>query len=225
MTHLLDIATEVLGMQRPAKQIFGSDGVLITALDKIQPKEKIYVSAVVPNPDEHVETVYKFRRPPNSPKATENIPVLVKPPKEKPPVPNSAEHQAIAASPYTAKENLRDAVLSLYSGLNDGHKSQLPIASTLQKLLTDTQIFCIEDELRSQMIGPSIPVLNTPLGDETTQWVFDKITGLRAEDCRFVITGPRESGKSTHLSIFTSIFYQKVQLSNASRRYLVVPFN
>jgi hypothetical protein len=225
MARLLDIATEVLAMQRPAKQIFGSDGVLITAVNKIQPKQNIYVSAVVPNPDEHVETVYKLRLPRNSPKATQKIPPLPKPPKEKPPVPNSAEHQAIAASPYTVKENLRDAVLSLYSGLNQQHKSQLPIASTLQKMLTDTQIFCMEDALRSQFIGPSIPILNTPLGDETSHWVLEKITGMRAEDCRFVITGPPESGKSTLLSIFASLFYQKVQISNASRRYLVVPFN
>jgi hypothetical protein len=40
-----------------------------------------------------------------------------------------------------------------------------------------------------------------------------------------VITGPPESGKSTLLSIFVSLFYQKVQISSASRSYLVVPIN
>jgi hypothetical protein len=51
------------------------------------------------------------------------------------------------------------------------------------------------------------------------------LKGLKAEDCRFVITGPSQSGKSTLLSLFASLFYQKLQVASDAGSYLVVPFN
>jgi hypothetical protein len=45
------------------------------------------------------------------------------------------------------------------------------------------------------------------------------------EDCRFVVTGPSQSGKSTLLSIAVSLFFQKLQLASETLNYLIVPFN
>lgn len=224
MKELLKISTEVLELVRPAKQVFNSNNELITDISTIEPKSNLYISCAEPVNDED-EPVYKSRLPKNF-----NTPTLlklpaVKQPKPKPKRQDAAQHQAIAASPYTVKENLRDSLLSLYASLTPEHKAQLNCAPALQKLMLDTKQYVVEDSLLSQFIGPTSVISSDELGKQTTQWMMDRLKGLKPEECRFVISGPSQSGKSTLLSIGTSLFYQKLQLSNETSNYLIIPIN
>lgn len=227
LNELLTISTEVLELVRPAKQVFldyRNPTESIKDIKDLEANAKLYISCAEPVNDED-EPVYKSRLPKNY-----NTPNLLKlptvtQPQPKPKREDAVQHQAIAASPYTVKENLRDSLLALYSSLTPEHKAQLNCAPALQKLMLDTKQYIVEDSLLSQFIGPTSVISGDDLGKQTTAWMMDRLKGIKAEDCRFVITGPSQSGKSTLLSIATSLFYQKLQLSNETSNYLIIPIN
>jgi hypothetical protein len=79
--------------------------------------------------------------------------------------------------------------------------------------------------MQSQFIGPSTIISQTELGQKTITSVLEILKGLNPETCRFVITGPSQSGRSTLLSVLVSLFYQKLQVASESANYLIVPFN
>lgn len=223
--ELLKIATDVLELNRPAKQVLDDKSNTITDISKIADQTKLYISCANPTVDVEDEPLYKSRLPKNySSMGGIKLPT-VKQPAPKPKREDAVQHQAIAASPYTVKENLRDSLLALYSSLTPEHKAQLPCSEALQKLQVDTQQFLVEDSLLAQFIGPSSVINNTPLGQQATSIMMNKLKGLRPEDCRFAITGPTQSGKSTLLNIIVSLFYQKLQLSHETQNYLLFPLN
>ena len=223
--ELLKISTEVLDLVRPAKQVFDADNNPVTDLSGIEAKADLYISCADPPKDEEDEPVYKSRLPRNYRNAGLIKLPPVKQPKPKPKREDALQHQAIAASPYTVKENLRDSLLALYASLTPEHKAQLNCNTALQKLMLDTKQYIVEDSLLSQFIGPTSVISNDELGKQTTNWMMDKLKGLKPEECRFVINGPSQSGKSTLLSIAASLFYQKLQLSNETANYLIIPIN
>ena len=225
LNELLVIATEVLQLQRPAKQVFDYDNEPITDISQIKPKMNLYISCANPISDIFDDT-YKSRLP-RIPKGTAKKLPIIKQQKAKPINKDAQLHLTLAASSCTVKENLRNSVLALYSSLTPDHKAALPEKANdaLAKLTKETKQFILEDSLLSQFIGPSTVINNTPLGQETTSWMLDQIKGLTIDQCQFVITGPSQSGKSTLLSILTSVFYQKLQVSNEMDNYLFFPIN
>ena len=225
MKELLKISTEVLELVRPAKQVFDADNNPITDITAIKPRSNLYISCNDPPKDEDDEPLYKSRLPKYQRHTGLLKYPLVKQPKPKPRREDAIQHQAIAASPYTVKENLRDSLLALYASLTPEHKAQLPCADALEKLEKDTKQYVIEDAMLTQFMGPTSVIAGTPLGQQTTQWMMDKLRGLKPEECRFVISGPPQSGKSTLLSIAVSLFFQKCQLANETLNYLLVPVN
>jgi hypothetical protein len=123
------------------------------------------------------------------------------------------------------KENLRDAVLSLYAGLTPEQKLVLPVAQALEQLAIDAQHFAVESAMQLQFIGPSSVIAQSPSGEAAAAWAMEQLKGVRTEECRFVIFGPRQSGKSTLLSLLVSFFHQKAQIASEAANYLIVPFN
>jgi hypothetical protein len=218
---LLRLATDTFGLRRPAVHLSDPERRPISEISQIEPNMKLYVSSVPPPPPDLVETVFKTRLPRDH---TAKQPTLVRQPKPKPPPENAVQHQAIAESRLTVKENLRDSMLSLYASLSPANKAQLGSPSALEKLANDTQHFALEDSLLCQFIGPSSVVTQTPLGERTIAFALDQLKGLRPEECRFVVLGPTQSGKSTLLSMLVSLFNQKVRIASDGR-YLIVPFN
>jgi hypothetical protein len=218
--ELLRVATKALDLKRPAKQIFTYDGYSVGSVSDIEPESVLVVSCA--DPDTSVEAPpYKRRtrkgRPPYLP--------LVKVPKERPRWEDDVEHQAIAASPSTVKDNMRDALLSLYASLTPKHREHLPCSVALEKMTSDARMFAVENSLLSQFIGPTSVITDSDLFDQTNSWMLDRLKGVRAEECRFAITGPPQSGKSTLLFIATFLFYQKLELSDQNANYLIFPIN
>jgi len=221
---ILEIANRSLDLNRPAQQLFDENDEPVTQISQLKHQMKVYVSCTAKSQDESEKPLYKSRLPKGFVTSNRALPLVPQP--EFVPKPEDAiHHQAIAASPYTVKENLRDSLLCMYSSLSQDHKAKLPISEALQKLSNETQQYLVEESMLSQFIGPSSVICDTPIGQITTSWAMDKLKGLRPEDCRFVINGPSQSGKTTLLSIFVSLFFQKLQLSLETHNYLVFPIN
>ena len=225
MEELLKIATDVLELSRPARQVFDSNDEPVTEFEHIIPKANLYISCNPPHEDKD-EWEYKqgFRASTNKLHSYQKLP-LAKQPKVKPPPEDANQQLAIAANPLTVKENLRNAIISLYATLTPEHISYLECAETVQKLSRDTQLFEFESILMNQYIGPSTSINQTPVGQQTTFWMMDKLKGLPVEDCRFIITGPAQSGKTTLLSIAASLLFNKLILSGEIVHYLMFPLN
>ncbi|OHT10577.1 hypothetical protein TRFO_20071 [Tritrichomonas foetus] len=226
MKELLSIATDILELQRPATQVFDSNDDPVTEFEKIIPKANLYISSAKPHTEEDDEFIYnKTSRVYKDPlEGLKKLPT-VKQPKVKP-VPEDANTQCtIAACPLTVKQNLRNAIISLYASLTPDHITHLNCAETMTKLTKETQIFEFENALLSQYIAPTTVINHTPLGQQTTNWMMEKLKGLPAEDCRFIITGPSQSGKSTLLHIAASLFFNKLQLAGETIHFLMFPLN
>ncbi|KAK8895575.1 hypothetical protein M9Y10_024045 [Tritrichomonas musculus] len=224
MKELLQTATEVLELPRPAHQIFDSNDEPITEFEKILPKAHLYIVMTPPPPpeDDTPDYLSSPRKAPASP--YKKLPIM-KQPKSSPKPDDYNQQLQIASHPYTVKENLRNSIISLYASLNQDQISHISFADTIQKLSRDTQQFEFENILLSQYIGPTTVIESTPIGQQTTNWVMEKLKGLPVEDCRFLVTGPSQSGKSTLLSIAATLFFQKLQLANQLKSYLMFPLN
>lgn len=248
MNDLLKTATKVLELQRPARQVYEDFTDLsnpITEISQINPKSKLYVSCanVSQKDDIDIDSEYinKSRLPrastasslsmkrAKSPSKSNVISRSSSPSRSKSTTPQKREDVeqqcTIAACSTSVKENIRDAILSLYNSLTPDHKSLLSMSETLKKLTSDTQISVIENTLLNNYIGPSSNVLNSTTGIETQAWMADQLKGLMPHECRFAVTGPSQSGKSTVLSMGVSLFYQKLQLTGESPNYLLFPLN
>lgn len=248
MNDLLKTATKVLELQRPARQAYEDFTDLsnpITDISQINPKAKLYISCanVSQKDDIDIDSEYinKSRLPrastasslsmkrSKSPSKSNVISRSSSPSRSKSSTPQKREdieqQCTIAACSTSVKDNIRDAILTLYNSLTPDHKNLLSMSETLKKLTTDTQISVVENSLLNNYIGPSSNVLNSPTGIETQTWMANQLKGLMPDECRFAVTGPAQSGKSTVLSMGVSLFYQKLQLTGESQNYLLFPFN
>lgn len=228
INELLVLATEVLELQRPAKQVFDKDLNPITDMNQIEANMDLLISCANPIND-NIDDGYKSRLPKYHLGTLKKLPI-VKQPASKNPKPTRddlIQQQAVAASKTTYRQNLRNSLLSIYAILPPEHQSALPpkAQESLEKLSKETKQFAVEDSLLSQFISPSSVISNTPLGQETTNWMLDQFKGLSIDQCQFIINGPSQSGKSVLLSIATSLFYQKLQVANEVDNYLFFPIN
>ena len=225
INSLLKLATEVLDLKRPAKQIFDEDDNAITDISQIEPKMKLFISCAAPVVENFDYNQYKSRLPRNPLSTYKKLPTM-KPAPQKPPRRSDAlQHQAIASSNFTVKENMRNAILALYASLTPDHKAALPCNEEINRLMRDTQQFLVEDSLLQQFIGPSTQISNTPMGKKLQFWALEQLKELTVEQCQFVVTGPSQSGKSTILSLLFSVFYNKIQVSDEADNYLFFPIN
>lgn len=224
MKELLATATEVLELPRPAHQVFDSNDEPITEIEKIVPKANLYIvmTPAPPPEDDTPDYLSSPRKPVGSP--YRKLPII-KQPKNSPKQEDYNQQLQIASHPCTVKENLRNSIIALYASLNPDQISHISFAETIQKLSKDTQQFEFESILLSQYIGPTTVIESSPIGQQTTNWVMERLKGLPVEDCRFLVTGPSQSGKSTLLSIAAILFFQKLQLANQLKSYLMFPLN
>lgn len=245
--ELLRIATDILELQRPAKNIYDSyldPTTPITDIDSIEPKTKLYIScAAATQPiskdlaDIDNENIYKNRLPRQSRSSIllmrSKSPSRTKSPgRSKSPSAKSKEKRkdigqqcAIAACSVSVKDNFRNAILSLYNSLSEDHKNSMSISPTLSKLTTDTQLATIDKTLANNYMGPITSLYNDQIQIDLQNWVSDQLKCLLPEELKFAIVGPSQSGKSTILSLATRLFFHKLQITNETKNYLLFPVN
>lgn len=222
---LLEMARDLLDLPRPAKQVLNENGEPYTDIESIPPKAKLYISCTEPTKNEEEEPLYKSRLPRKCVAQPElNLPP-VKQPKPKKRRDDAALQQCIAMNHQTVRENLTEAILAMYNALTPDQKKELDCDADIKKLLNDAQQFYLIHSMFSQFIGPSTQVITTDIGKQTNTWCIDNLKGIKVNDCRFVITGTNQSGKSTILMMLTNLFYQKLQLAGEAKNYLLIPIN
>lgn len=221
--ELLTQATKKLHLGRPAKQVFDDDGNAFTDIESIPSMCPLYISCAERPVADDEQPLYRSRLPLKPAKATLNLPP-VKQPKAKPKPEDAAQHQAIASSPFTVRENMRNSLITLFCSLTPEQKGALPATPALQKLISDVQQQKFEHQLLSQFIGSS-SIWQSEYGKVVTTHAVDKMKGLKPNDCKFLIIGPRHSGKSTLLNAAATVFFQKLQISGDLGNYLLFPVN
>ena len=222
--ELFSLATSKLELIRPAKQALDDEGNPFTDINSIPPMSQIYISCAEPVVENDDQPLYKSRLPLKPSKPTLKLPP-VKQPKSKEKPENAAQHQAIASSPFTVRENMRKSLITLFCSLTPEQKAALPASTALQKLVSDVQQQTFEHQLLSQFIGPTASIWQSEHGKVVTNYAIDKMKGLKPNDCKFLIIGPGHSGKSTLLNAAATIFFQKLQISNEISNYLLFPVN
>jgi hypothetical protein len=225
MKALKELAKTVLALKRDVQQIFDSSNKPIPSVKSIQPGTHLYVSCAAPPVDDSELQIFKSRLPLES-VAHPTIKLGdVEPPKPKPKPDDAAQHQAVASSPLTLRENTRLSLLTLYASLTPEQKQALSASSALQKLTADSQQFSLYRLLLSQFIGPTSAVMQTEYGRALPPFLIEKFKGLKPSDFKFAITGPSKSGKSTLPWAAATVFCQKLQISGDHENYLLFPIN
>lgn len=223
MDLLLKNATQILKLKRPAKHVFDEEGMPFSSIEDIAPKATVYVSSAdIKTVEEDELVLFKPRakpRPPYKP-----VPIMKTKP-YKPPSDDLKEHLTIAKVHNTVKENMRDALLCLYTSLTDEQKANLNCGDSLGLLLDEYQYYMLQHEMLNNFISPTKSISATDLGQYESDWVVEKIREIKVEFCKFAITGPPQSGKTTLLSIAASVFFQKLQITKQSQSYLIIPIN
>ena len=225
MSQLFIEAQKSMDLKREVKQILDQNGTRYMDIDSIPPKAVLIVSCIDPDINNDNISIYKSRLPKKTKEAIYALPEIKNIKQPKPLPEDAAQHKAIAASPYTTKENIRNCLLSLFASLTPEQKAAIPHAQALQQLLLDTQRYLFEHSLLTQFIGSTSVISQNEIGQQTIQYLLGKLKGIKVEDCHFVSTGPSQSGKSTIIGMAASLFFQKLQLSGDFSDYLLFPIN
>ena len=224
LDELYKQATKALNLQRPAKHVFDEEGMPFTSIDEIPPKATLYVSSANIKTEENEDclNIYKKKIPRKSP--IKPLPLAKFPPP--PPEPeNKKEHNTIANVHNSVKDNLRDALVCLYSSLPEEQKINLNSGDSIASLIDEYQYYLLQHQLFAQFISPTKAVMNSDLGMDTCEYIYDKIKEIKVEFCKFVINGPPQSGKTTLLSLAALVFFQKLLIAKVAPNYLMVPIN
>ncbi|EAY01277.1 hypothetical protein TVAG_395240 [Trichomonas vaginalis G3] len=217
-------AREALDLKRKPTQLFDQNMNRITSMKNLPEEIIIYVSCAKLPVDESTQPLYKIRTPaPTRP--TIVLPLVEQEVRTKPHAQNIAEHQAIAASPNTVRENMIDSLLSVYTTLSPEAKAQLPESDALTKLLNERQSYLFQDSLVAELISPTTDIHDDPNSQIMYNYIIEKVKGFKAEDFKFAITGPMQSGKTTALSMAATVFFLKAQIAHDLQKYLIVPIN
>jgi hypothetical protein len=113
---------------------------------------------------------------------------------------------------------MKEATASVFASLADSQKLRLQAA---QKIHDETQQELFVHHLLREAIAPK----SVSLLPETTAWAMDLYKGLSLSDVQFVISGPRQSGKTSLLYELASVLFRKLQVSNESSQWLFFPVN
>lgn len=224
ISDFMILAKEALDLKRKPTQLLDENMNRITSMKNISDDQIIYVSCAKLPVDESTQPLYKIRA--SGPiKPVIVLPLVEQEERTKPHAQNIAEHQAIAASTNTVRENIIDSLLAVYSSMSAEAKAQLPESESLTKLLNERQSYLFQDSLVAELIAPTTDIHDDPNYSVMFNYIIEKVKGFKPEDFKFAFTGPMQSGKTTALSMAATIFFLKAQISHDLQKFLLVPIN
>jgi hypothetical protein len=224
MKQFLRDLTDALELKRPATQLYDSALSPFPTIDSIPPKAVVQVSsASSPKPRPQSDVLSRARERPLWPELP--LPSPVKPP-EVPELPADYEQRVlIAGCDFTVRDAMRDAILAVFCAVSENERYYLGSRSACEGLLRKTQDRALLHAMLQQSIGPTSNILTSEYGKATMLWAAEKLNGVKPENCRIVIRGDSQSGKSTLLFLAVLAFFEKVNLIDQGLDYLIVPFN
>ena len=132
-------------------------------------------------------------------------------------------NRLFASSPRNLEETMRMSISSIYEQLSENQRQCLPESHQLKVLHDGTQYSLFLRHLVEQQICSTTndPLIKT----ELDTWVIDMLKGISLSDIKFVLTGPRQCGKTTLLYSLSKLLMKKIQVSDQANTYLFFPFN
>lgn len=221
LDKLLVDAVEILSLGAKAKKAFKKDGRAVTSVQDVEDQETLYISC---------GEAFGFGMP--SPVKRKKLPTYEKPvveqktPEKTPEKPKLTRRQkeilqfnrVVALSHRTTDETMKLATASVYASLD---KQQRKKINVVQAIHDDVQDGLFMQHLFRQQMIPMIPVVDDNLRDLAVE-VF---RGIKIEEVKFVVGGPRQSGKSTMLYTLATVLLKKIRMSSELEKYLVFPVN
>lgn len=237
--NLLKDSVDLLVLPTPAKAIFTVDGKQIKAIDEIKEKQTLLVSCgedfqpgyVPPKPPQ----LQKPEAPPPMPSFTEQkssqspkfsqtkSKTATLKSKSKKELEGGAFQRSIAAAHFTADECLRDSTACIYWTMSEEFRKKLPNHRYLQALFDDTQHAQFILHMFEKSICPNS--VNIFVDDPINRQAMNILNGLTIEDIKFVIEGPRKSGKTSFLFTLAKQLARKLQVSDQPSKYMFFPMN
>jgi hypothetical protein len=127
-------------------------------------------------------------------------------------------HRVVALSHRTTDETMKAATASVYASLTPSQKARLP---GVQQFHDECQQSLFTHHLLREGIAPH----TTPTLPDAVNFSMDLLRGLALADIQFVITGARQSGKSTLLHDLSTVVCRKLQVSSEASQWLFFPIN
>ncbi|OHS97624.1 hypothetical protein TRFO_09325 [Tritrichomonas foetus] len=231
LDKLLKESMQLVGLNAQAKKIFNKDGCLVKSIDEVNDGDVLYISsgekfAYGISPVKRQLPKYE---PVESPKEEHkpDTPTKTKSEIRQENKQNRFQHEVlsfqriVAVTQKTVDENLRESTASVYAALLENQRRRLPNWYQLQYAHDETQ----QARLIEHLINLKICPTSANVIPEVYDWSMDLFRGIEVDDIRFVITGPRQSGKTTLLHSTASTLMRKLQCSDEASKYLFFPFN
>ena len=227
---LLVDAVKVLGLTAKATKAFRKDGRVVTSIDDVEDQDTLYISCGeafnygMPSPVKRKLPVPAHDKP--EPKTPEKTTSAAASGVNSPTSPRMNRRQreiqqfnrVVALAPRTTDENMKIATASVYASLEKSQKAKI---SALQSVHDDVQDGLFMHQMLRQQMIPMLPVVDDNLRDLAVE-VF---RGINIDEVKFVVGGPRQSGKSTMLYTLATVLLKKLRLSSENEKYLVFPIN
>ena len=224
LDKLLVDAVEILSLGAKAKRAFRKDGTAVNSVDDVEDQEVLYISCgeafgfAMPSPVKRKKVL------PASP--SKQAAPQQKTPEKTPEKPKLTRRQrelqmfnrVVALAQRTTEENMKIATASVYASLDKQQRNRINVVQTVHDDVQDGLF--MQHLLRQQMI-PMIPVVDDNLRDLAVE-VF---RGIKIEEVKFVVGGPRQSGKTTLLYTLATVLLKKIRMSSEVSKYLVFPMN
>jgi hypothetical protein len=228
LEKLLEDAVPILGLSARAEKIFAEDGTAIHSTDAIFDQATLVISTGEPfqySPPSPNSLRARYGSPP--PKARTPTSPLSPPSPKSPDAPRltrrQREHQAfqrlVATAPRSAQETMKLATAAVYDALAPEQKAQLGVPGEMERAVREVQEGLFQAHLyREGITAPAVE-------DGVLARVVDLFTRLPLCDVRFVVAGPRQSGKTALLHTMAMVLNRKLQLSGEAGRCLVFALN
>jgi hypothetical protein len=219
---------ELCQLNEHARKLFNKDGRPIKSADDIADQETLYVSTGEPfgfgvtsagKPKKAAAPTSP--KPPDAPKKEPLDETAGKTPKsrkERIKAEILSFNRMVAASSRPQEEAIKESTASVYATLDRPQQRKLP---DIVPMHDDCQQMLLMTHLLRLSICPHHA---EPL-PESTRFAQNAFHHVATSEIRFVIGGPRQSGKTTLLYQLASVLCRKLQLSDEVSTFLLFPVN
>ncbi|KAK8888609.1 hypothetical protein M9Y10_033340 [Tritrichomonas musculus] len=252
--NLLKDSVDILFLPSLAKRVFTEDGKAVTSIDEISEKQTLYISCGEkfglgsPSPkkrptlkesDQNSKSIlnpsYNGDNQSNQSPAKQKTPapsfasspskysVQQSPKKSKKENELDSFQKTLFLSSFSPEMLMRESAASVYSSMTEEQKKKLIKHDYIEALHDEIQQTEFLIHLIDTPICPTIPV--SPINEELNHMAIEILNGMEVDELKFVIDGPRQSGKTTFLFIMAKQISRKLQLSDQSGKFLFFPLN
>jgi hypothetical protein len=211
-----------------ARKLFKADGTIVKSVDDITNQATLYVSAgevfgfglVSPGKSKKAAGNGSPKIPDAPKKDTfeQTAAKTVKTRKERIREEVLSFNRMVAASSRPQQEAMKESTASVYEALDRAQQRKLPAVAPIHD---DCQQMLLVTHLLRLSICPhdAAPV------PESTHFAQNAFHHVVTGDIKFVVGGPRQSGKTTLLYQLASVLCRKLQLSDEGSMFLLFPVN